>query len=107
MRLGLWGYSCTCLEKVKSQLQTTSQGANMTVHLEPPPATIDALAALRQRNAELELQLAECRAAQQNLQMQADIFSQTMDQLDELVIIKGPKSRIVYGNKAFRDLYGM
>lgn len=79
----------------------------MTIHLEPPTTMIDSLAALRQRNAELELQLAECQTARQSLQAQIDIFCQTMDQLDELVIIKGPKSRIVYGNKAFRDLYGM
>jgi rsbT co-antagonist protein RsbR len=79
----------------------------MTVHLEPPPMLIDPHAALRQRNADLERQLAECQAAQQSLQAQVDIFCQTMDQLDELVIIKGPKSRIMYGNKAFRDLYGM
>jgi PAS domain S-box-containing protein len=79
----------------------------MTVHLEPPPATVDTLAALSQRNVELESQLAECRAARQGLQEQVDIFFQTMDQLDEMVLIKGPKSRIVYANKAFRELYGM
>src|SRR5215207_298995 len=81
--------------------------AIMTVHLAPPPATLDNLAALRQRNAELERQLAECQTARQSLQEQVDIFCQSMDLLDEMVIIKGPKSRIVYGNKAFRDLYGM
>ena len=79
----------------------------MTVHLEPPPTMIDSLAALRQRNAELERQLTEAHAARQSLQDQIDIFCQTMDRLDEMVIIKGPKSRIVYGNKAFRELYGM
>jgi rsbT co-antagonist protein RsbR len=79
----------------------------MTVHLESPPTLLDPHAALRQRNADLERQLAECQATQQSLQAQIDIFCQTMDQLDELVIIKGPKSRIVYGNKAFRDLYSM
>jgi rsbT co-antagonist protein RsbR len=30
-----------------------------------------------------------------------------MDLLEEMVLIKGPKSRIVYANKAFRELYGM
>jgi rsbT co-antagonist protein RsbR len=81
--------------------------AIMTVHLEPPPTTSDNLAALCQRNADLERQLAECQTARQSLQEQVDIFCQSMDLLDEMVIIKGPKSRIVYGNKAFRDLYGM
>src|SRR3954465_3132145 len=79
----------------------------MTVHLEPPPPTSDTLAALRQRNAELERQLAECHTARQSLQEQVDIFFQTVDQLDEMVLIKGPKSRIVYANKAFRELYAM
>ena len=68
---------------------------------------IDSLAELHQRNAELERQLAACQAARQGLQDQVDILFQTIDQLDELVIIKGPKSRIVYGNKAFRDLFDM
>src|SRR5215207_9092261 len=79
----------------------------MTVHLAPPPSTIDALAELRQHNADLERRLAESHAARQNLQEQIDIFYQSMDMLDEMVLIKGPKSRIVYGNKAFRELYGM
>jgi len=79
----------------------------MTVHLEPPPIANDTLAGLRQRNAELELRLAECDTARQSLQEQIDIFCQSMDLLDEIVLIKGPKSRIVYANKAFRDLYGM
>src|SRR5689334_5270431 len=79
----------------------------MTVHLEPPPTKIDTLAVLQQRNAELERQLAECHTARQSLQEQLDIFFQTMDKLDEMVLIKGPKSRIVYANKAFRELYGM
>jgi rsbT co-antagonist protein RsbR len=70
----------------------------MTVHLEPPSTTIDALAALRQRNAELERQLAECQTARHGLQEQLNTFFQ---------IIKGPKSRIVYANQAFRQLYGM
>jgi PAS domain S-box-containing protein len=68
---------------------------------------VDPLEILRQRNAELEQQLAESQAARQGLQEQVNIFAQSMDLLDEMVIIKGPKSRIVYGNKAFRDLYGM
>jgi len=78
----------------------------MTVHLEPPPATID-IAALRQRNAELERQLVESHTAWQSLQDQVDIIYQSMDLLEEMVLIKGPKSRIVYANKAFRELYGM
>jgi PAS domain S-box-containing protein len=79
----------------------------MTVHLEPPFAAGDTLSALREHNAELERRLAACDAARQSLQEQVDIIAQTMDLLDEMVLIKGPKSRIVYANKAFRDLYGM
>jgi PAS domain S-box-containing protein len=79
----------------------------MTVHLEPPPSTLDTLTTLRQRNAELERSLVECQAAQRSLQDLVDIFCQSMDLLDEMVIIKGPKSRIVYGNKAFRELFDM
>lgn len=79
----------------------------MTAHLEPPLTADETFAALCEHNAELERRLAACDAARQSLQEQLDIFAQTMDLLDEMVLIKGPKSRIVYANKAFRDLYGM
>jgi len=79
----------------------------MTLPLDSPSTTIDTLATLRQRNAELERQLATSHTIQQRLQEQVDIIYQSMDLLDEMVLIKGPKSRIAYANKAFRDLYGM
>src|SRR5512138_1001238 len=74
----------------------------MTIHLEPPRVANDPLVALRQHNAELERQLADCAAARQTLQDQVDMLCQAMDLLDEMVLIKDPKSRIVYANKTFR-----
>jgi PAS domain S-box-containing protein len=34
-------------------------------------------------------------------------FRQILDAISDLVLVKGPGSRIIWGNKAFRDLYGM
>lgn len=34
-------------------------------------------------------------------------FRQILDALDDLVLVKGPKSKIVWANRAFREYYGM
>ena len=65
------------------------------------------VAALRRRVAELEQDLATQQERAQELDEQVAMFSQTLDLVADLVLIKGEKSRIIYGNKAFRDLYGM
>ncbi len=53
----------------------------------------DDRAALQQRIAELE--------------QQVSMFTQALDHVPDMVLIKGPQSRIVYGNKAFRAMYNM
>lgn len=55
---------------------------------------------LRQRVAELERQA-------EGLSEYVEMFTQALDAVGDQVLIKGPKSRIVYANKMFRDLYGM
>lgn len=34
-------------------------------------------------------------------------YEQILDSLDEMVLVKGPKSRLLWANRAFRDHYGM
>jgi len=36
-----------------------------------------------------------------------DTFRQILDAIADLVLVKGPGSKIIWANKAFRDLYGM
>ncbi len=55
---------------------------------------------LRQRIAELEQE-------SDGLREQVEMFTQALDAVGDQVLIKGPKSHIVYANKAFRELYGM
>lgn len=61
----------------------SSQGSNQQ----------DDRAALQQRIAELE--------------QQVSMLTQALDHVPDMVLIKGPQSRIVYGNKAFRAMYNM
>lgn len=77
-------------------------------------SSVETMAELQQENAqlhkritELEHQLAHQREVEQALRDQVSMFSQTLDAIGDMVLIKGPKSRILYGNKAFRELYGM
>ncbi len=37
----------------------------------------------------------------------ASTFQQILDSIFDMVLVKGPQSRILWGNKAFRDCYGM
>jgi rsbT co-antagonist protein RsbR len=41
------------------------------------------------------------------LEHQVWLYGQLLDAVPEMVLCKGPESRIVYANKAFRDYYGM
>jgi rsbT co-antagonist protein RsbR len=36
-----------------------------------------------------------------------DCYEQILDALDDMVLVKGPRSRLLWANKAFRDCYGM
>lgn len=58
------------------------------------------VADLLERIATLESQLA-------TLQIDASMYLQALDAVSDLVLCKGPKSHIVYANKAFRIFYGM
>lgn len=62
---------------------------------------------LRERVAVLEHELSVERERVQTLTDRVTIYTQTLDLISDLVLIKGEKSRIVYANKAFRELYGM
>lgn len=62
---------------------------------------------LRRRVAELEQETGHLRHEVQALHADVAMFTQTLDYLRDMVLIKGPHSRIVYANRAFRDHYGM
>jgi rsbT co-antagonist protein RsbR len=65
------------------------------------------LTSLRMRVAELEQMLAEREQERRALREQVEMFTQTLDAIKDMVLIKGLQSRIVYANKAFRDMYSM
>ncbi len=57
-------------------------------------------AVMAERITALEAQLA-------GLQIDAEMYRQALDAVSDLVLCKGPESRIVYANQAFRTFYGM
>lgn len=61
--------------------------------------------------AELHLQtqrqIAEIESAQQKLRDSEQKYQQILDSIADMVLVKGPQSKIVWANKAFRDYYGM
>ncbi|MEG4113098.1 MULTISPECIES: PAS domain S-box protein [unclassified Microcoleus] len=61
--------------------------------------------------AELHLQtqrqIAEIESAQQKLRDSEQKYHQILDSIADMVLVKGPKSKIVWANQAFRDYYGM
>ncbi|MEG4320008.1 MULTISPECIES: PAS domain S-box protein [unclassified Microcoleus] len=61
--------------------------------------------------AELHLQtqrqLAEIESAQQKLRDSEQKYHQILDSIADMVLVKGPQSKIVWANQAFRDYYGM
>ncbi|XYH93217.1 PAS domain-containing protein [Sorangium sp. So ce1128] len=36
-----------------------------------------------------------------------DVYQQILDAVEDMVLVKGPRSRLLWANKAFRELYGM
>ncbi|MEG5139118.1 MULTISPECIES: PAS domain S-box protein [unclassified Microcoleus] len=52
-------------------------------------------------------QLAEIKSAQQKLRDSERKYHQILDSIADMVLVKGPKSQIVWANQAFRDYYGM
>ncbi|MEO9127722.1 MAG: PAS domain S-box protein, partial [Microcoleus sp.] len=61
--------------------------------------------------AELHLQtqrqIAEIESAQQKLRESEQKYHQILDSIGDMVFVKGPESKIVWANQAFRDYYGM
>src|SRR6476661_2915763 len=61
--------------------------------------------------AELHLQtqrqIAQIESAQQKLRESEQKYHQILDAIGDMVLVKGPKSKIVWANQAFRDYYGM
>ncbi|MCU0543169.1 MAG: PAS domain S-box protein [Oscillatoriaceae cyanobacterium Prado104] len=61
--------------------------------------------------AELHLQtqkqLAEIESAQQQLRDNEQKYHQILDSIADMVLVKGPGSKIVWANRSFRDYYGM
>ncbi|UNU26751.1 PAS domain S-box protein [Microcoleus vaginatus] len=61
--------------------------------------------------AELHLQtqrqIAEIEVAQQKLRDSEQKYHQILDSIGDMVLVKGPKSKIVWANQAFRHYYGM
>ncbi|MEG4058166.1 MULTISPECIES: PAS domain S-box protein [unclassified Microcoleus] len=61
--------------------------------------------------AELHLQtqrqIAEIESAQQKLRDSEQKYHQILDSIGDMVLVKGPKSKIVWANQAFRNYYGM
>ncbi|MCZ0898407.1 PAS domain S-box protein, partial [Microcoleus sp. HI-ES] len=61
--------------------------------------------------AELHLQtqrqIAEIESTQQKLRDSEQKYHQILDSIGDMVLVKGPKSKIVWANQAFRDYYGM
>ena len=61
--------------------------------------------------AELHLQtqrqIAEIESGQQKLRDSERKYHQILDSIADMVLVKGPESKIVWANQAFRDYYGM
>ncbi|MCY7382283.1 MAG: PAS domain S-box protein [Microcoleus sp. CAN_BIN18] len=61
--------------------------------------------------AELHLQtqrqIAEIESGQQKLRDSEQKYHQILDSIADMVLVKGPESKIVWANQAFRDYYGM
>lgn len=51
--------------------------------------------------------ISDRKAAEQQVMETKNLYQQILDAIPDLIICKGPQSRIIYGNNAFRDYYGM
>jgi rsbT co-antagonist protein RsbR len=51
--------------------------------------------------------ITEAKGAEDSRREEDHVHRQILDAIADLVLVKGPQSRIVWANKAFRDLYGM
>ncbi|WP_449420284.1 PAS domain S-box protein [Phormidium nigroviride] len=51
--------------------------------------------------------ISDRKAAEKNLRQNEQKYHQILDAITDMVLVKGPQSRIVWANKAFRDYYGL
>ncbi|MEG4800787.1 PAS domain S-box protein [Microcoleus sp. ARI1-B5] len=58
-------------------------------------------------HSQTQRQLAEIASAQQKLRDSEQKYHQILDSIADMVLVKGPESKIVWANQAFRDYYGM
>jgi PAS domain S-box-containing protein len=58
-------------------------------------------------HSQTQKQLAEIECTQQQLRESEQKYHQILDSIADMVLVKGPQSKIVWANKAFRDYYGM
>lgn len=76
----------------------------MTIPANPPP---DEIATLRMRLIEVEGIVQDQARELDALRNQSTLFQAILDAIPDMVLCKGPVSRIVYANQAFREYYGM
>lgn len=62
---------------------------------------------LRQRIAELSRRADELQRSEEQLRERVAMYEHILDAITDMVLVKGPHSRILYANRAFRDFYGM
>ncbi len=72
----------------------------MSGNVSPPCEQSTQAQVLQQRIAALESTVEE-------LQANITMYTQALDAVPDMVLIKGPQSRILYANKPFRDFYNM
>lgn len=58
-------------------------------------------------HSQTQKQLQEIELAQQQLRESEQKYHQILDSIADMVLVKGPESKIVWANQAFRDYYGM
>ncbi|MFB2983105.1 GAF domain-containing protein [Microseira sp. BLCC-F43] len=82
-----------CLEHTKTARRWSIESQNFASYL----AYMTALA----------METRDRQRAEAALRESEQMYRQILDAITDMVLVKGPKSRIVWGNKAFRDYYGM
>jgi PAS domain S-box-containing protein len=58
-------------------------------------------------HSQTQQQLAEIDRTQQQLRESEKRYHQILDSIADMVLVKGPQSKILWANQAFRDYYGM
>ncbi|HAX79846.1 MAG TPA: histidine kinase [Cyanobacteria bacterium UBA11372] len=82
-----------CLEHTKTARRWSIESQNFASYL----AYMTALA----------METRDRQRAEAALRDSEQMYRQILDAITDMVLVKGPESRIVWGNRAFRDYYGM